>query len=240
MSTLSELFGDVKALLFPPRCPVCGGQMERGERTVCTHCRMTAPLTGFWREADNPVFRKFWGQLPVERASGFLFYMPGSGWRELVRAFKYRGAWRLAYEMGVWYGRCLRESGLYDDVEVVVPLPLHPFKRCRRGYNQAEYIAAGIASQLGIPVDRRSVRRKRNTASQALRPRRERFDNVRDAFAVRYPERLAGKHLLLVDDVFTTGNTVMSCAGELLRAAAGCRISVAALAVSRHELGIKD
>lgn len=106
--------------------------------------------------------------------------------------------------MGEWYGRCLKESGLYDGVEVVVPLPLHPVKRCRRGYNQSEYIAEGIASQLGAEVDRRSVRRKRNTESQALKPRRERARNVDEAFAVRRPERLEGRHVLLVDDVFTT------------------------------------
>ena len=169
MSILSELFGDAASLLFPRRCAVCGEPLARGERTVCTLCRATAPLTGYWREADNPVFRKCWGLVPVERASGFLFFVRGSGWRRLIHAFKYRGAWRAAREMGAWYGRCLKESGLYDDVEAVVPLPLHPFKRCRRGYNQSEYIAEGIAGQLGVEVDRRSVGRKRNTASQAAR-----------------------------------------------------------------------
>ena len=106
--------------------------------------------------------------VPVCQDSGFLFFVRASGWRRLIHGFKYRGAWRTAREMGAWYGRYLRESGLYDDVEVVVPLPLHPFKRCRRGYNQSEYIAEGIAAQLGVEVDRRSVRRVRNTASQAL------------------------------------------------------------------------
>ena len=133
----------------------------------------------------------------------------------------------------------LKESGLYDDVEVVVPLPLHPVKRCRRGYNQSEYIAEGIAAQLGVEVDRRSVRRKRNTESQALKARRDRARNVEDAFAVGRPGRLAGRHVLLVDDVFTTGSTMLSCAGEILRSAPGCRISIAALAVSRHALGEK-
>ena len=184
MSILSDLLSDVAALFFPPRCPVCGVPLAQGERTVCTLCRTTAPLTGFWLEADNPLLAKCRDMLPVERASGFLYYIHGSGWRELIRGFKYRGAWRTARAMGEWYGRCLKESGLYDGVEVVVPLPLHPVKRCRRGYNQSEYIAEGIASQLGAEVDRRSVRRKRNTESQALKPRRERARNVDEAFAV--------------------------------------------------------
>ena len=240
MSILNDLVRDVASLLFPPRCAVCGEPLARGERTVCTLCRATAPLTGYWREADNPVVRRCWGMVPVCQASGFLFFVRASGWRRLIHGFKYRGAWRTAREIGAWYGRYLRESGLYDDVEVVVPLPLHPFKRCRRGYNQSEYIAEGIAAQLGVEVDRRSVSRVRNTASQALKPRRERAGNVEDAFAVRRPERLAGRHVLLVDDVMTTGSTLLSCASAILRDAPGCRISIAALAVSQRELGVKE
>lgn len=240
MSILSNLLRDVAALFFAPRCAVCGQALVQGEHTVCTLCRATAPLTGFWLETDNPVARKCWGLLPVEQASGFLYYIHRSGWRRLIHGFKYRGAWRTARAMGEWYGRCLKESGLYDDVEVVVPLPLHPLKRCRRGYNQSEYIAEGIAAQLGVGVDRRSVRRTRNTASQALQSRHKRAGNVEEAFAVHRPERLAGRHVLLVDDVFTTGSTMFSCAGEVLRAVPGCRISIAALAVSRRELGVKE
>lgn len=158
----------------------------------------------------------------------------------MIHGFKYRGAWRTARMMGEWYGRELRECGSYHDVDVVVPLPLHPLKRMHRGYNQSEYIAEGIAAQLGVPVDRTSVYRRRNTAEQALRSRRERAGNVADAFAVRHPERLAGRHILLVDDVMTTGSTLLSCAEAILQAAPDCRISIAALAVVHHELGMKE
>lgn len=239
MSILSDLFRDMVSLLYPRRCAVCGEPLAAGERTLCTLCRTTAPLTGYWRDADNPVARKCWGVVPVEQASGFLFFVPSSGWRQLIHGFKYRGAWRTAREMGEWYGRCLAESGLYGDVEVVVPLPLHSFKRCRRGYNQSEYIAEGIAVQLGVGVDRRSVVRTRYTESQARKPHRERAQNVEGAFAVRHAERLAGRHILLVDDVMTTGSTLLSCAGEILRAVPDCRISLAALAVSLRELGVR-
>lgn len=239
MSILNELLRDVASLFFPARCAVCGEPLSAGERCVCTLCRATAPLTGYWREADNPVVRKCWGLLPVVQASGFLFFVHGSGWRQLIHGFKYRGSWRTAREMGEWYGRYLSESGLYADVECVVPLPLHPFKRCRRGYNQSEYIAEGIAAQLGVPVERRSVYRRRNTASQARKSHRERAGNVEGAFAVRHPERLAGRHLLLVDDVMTTGATLLSCADEILRSVPDCRISLAALAVSQRDLGVK-
>ncbi len=240
MSTLSELLRDAAALVLPPVCPVCGTRLMPGERGLCTLCRLTAPLAGYCGEADNPVLRKFWGLVPVVRASAFLYYVRDSGWRRMIHGFKYRGAWLAARTMGEWYGECLAESGLYGGVDAVVPLPLHPVKRIWRGYNQSEYLAEGIAAALGVAVDRRSVRRSRYTASQALKPHRERAGNVEGAFAVRHPERLAGRHILLVDDVMTTGSTLASCAQAIVQAVPDCRISIAVLAVSRRELGLKE
>lgn len=239
MSTLSELLRDAAALVLPPVCPVCGARLMPGERGVCTLCRVTAPLTGYWAEADNPVLRKFWGLVPVVRASGFLFYVRDSGWRRMIHGFKYRGAWSAARAMGEWYGERLAESGLYGGVDAVVPLPLHPLKHLWRGYNQSEYLAEGIAAALGAELDRRSVRRSRYTAAQALKSRHERAGNVEGAFAVRRPERLAGKHVLLVDDVMTTGSTLTACAQAILQTVPDCRISIAVLAVSRREIGVK-
>ena len=238
MSILSDLFSDIGALLYPPRCPVCGGVLPEGCPLVCTRCRADAPLTGFWREADNPMARRLWGLMPVEQACALLYYTEGSGWRQLIHRFKYKGAWRLARQAGLWLGSELRESGLYDQVDAIVPVPLHPFKLLRRGYNQSAYLAEGIASALELPVDRRSVARIRNNPSQARTPRHERGRNVEGVFAVRRPEALEGRHILLVDDVFTTGETILSCGGAILRAAPRCRISVAALAVSRRSLGV--
>lgn len=240
MSTRSDWLQSLLRLLFHERCAVCDTELSAGERTICTFCRATAPLTGYWAEPDNPVWRRCRELLPVHRASGFLFFRQGSGWQRLIHGFKYRGTWRTARMLGEWYGRELKASGLYDDVDAVVPLPLHPLKRLRRGYNQSEYIAEGIAAQLGVRVDRTSVYRRRNTAEQALRSRRERAGNVEDAFAVRHPDRLAGRHVLLVDDVMTTGSTLLSCAEAMLEAAPDCRISIAALAVVHHELGMKE
>ncbi len=240
MSTLSELFRDLAALLFPPHCAVCGEPLTRGEEAVCTLCRTMAPLTDYSRRIDNPVWQRCRAQIPVERASGFLFFIEHSGWRDLIHSFKYRGRWRLACTMGHWFGSALRRSGLYDTVDMVIPLPLHPLKRIRRGYNQSEYIADGIAAELSLRVERHNVVRSRNTPSQTRLPRRERAQNVAGAFAVKHPERLAGRHILLVDDVMTTGATLISCAQAILASVPDCRISIAALAVLRHEMGIKE
>ena len=167
--------------------------------------------------------------MPALMIFGAVGFMLGTGGSAVV-----------ARTMGEWYGECLAESGLYGGVDAVVPLPLHPVKRIWRGYNQSEYLAEGIAAALGVAVDRRSVRRSRYTASQALKPHRERAGNVEGAFAVRHPERLAGRHILLVDDVMTTGSTLASCAQAIVQAVPDCRISIAVLAVSRRELGLKE
>ncbi len=239
MSILSDILYDVAALIAPRRCAVCSNELLRGEHSVCTLCRTTAPLCGFVAEIDNPVARIFWGQVPIVFASSFLFFSQKGGWREAVHNFKYRSQWRVALDLGEWYGRALAESGLYGDVDMVIPLPLHPIKRIRRGYNQSEYLAEGVARQLGVRVDRRSVVRHRNTATQAQKRRSERAQNVESAFSVRNVEALEGRHILLVDDVLTTGSTISSCALEILSAVPTARISVATFAVSRHSVSVK-
>lgn len=233
-------WNDLVGLFWPAVCPVCGRPLSDGVATVCLRCRMEAPLTGFWTQVDNPLVRKCWGLVPVVHASAFLFFVRGNGFRDLIHDFKYGGYWRLAHSMGAWYGHEMARGGLYGDVDVVVPVPLHLLKRLRRGYNQAEYIARGIASGLGVPVETHAVGRRKHNPSQTLRSHRERWDNVRDIFEVCRPERLRGKHVLLVDDVFTTGATILSCAETILRAVPDARISIAVLAVSPRHIEIAD
>ncbi len=233
-------FADLFALFFPPVCPACGNPLPPGGRFLCTACRLDAPLTGYEKERDNPLWRKFWGIIPVEEACGFLFYIMEGNYRRVVHGFKYRGSWHDALEMGRWFGHALRESGRYETVDLIVPVPLHLFKRLRRGYNQSEYLAEGLAKELERPVETKSVIRRVHNPSQARKPKEERWENVRDIFAVRHPERLKGRHILLVDDVFTTGATITSCAVAILKAVPDCRISVAVHWDSQQEIGIKQ
>jgi ComF family protein len=168
-----------------------------------------------------------------------LYFRQESGWQRMIHDFKYRSAWRVARELGRWYGRRLAESGWYGDVDLIIPMPLHPLKQLQRGYNQASYLAEGMGLSMGVKVERRAVRRARYTSSQAQTPMRQRASNVEDAFAVRRAELLRGKHLLIVDDVLTTGSTVAALCSAILRAVPDCRISVAVLAASRASLGVE-
>ena len=232
MSILSSWLHDVGAMLFPPTCAVCGRALVRGERMICTPCRASAPLTEYWRRSENPLARRFYGLLPIVEASAFLFYRRGSLCRRPILAFKYRKQWRLAQELGRWYGAELAASGLYDGIEVVIPLPLHPLKQLLRGYNQTACLAEGIAEALGATVDRRALRRVRYTRTQARLSQRDRDRNVAGAFRVKAPERLQGRHLLLVDDVLTTGSTLLAAGEAIVQAVPDCRISIATLCLT--------
>lgn len=232
MGALRDIFN----LFFPPLCPMCGEKMEHGSGIICARCRWEIPLTGFGSQIENPVCKMFWGHLPIVNASAFAYFIQDGRFRRLIHSFKYRDAWRLAYDMGLWYGHELREGGLYADVDIVVPVPLHLRKRLKRGYNQSEYIARAIAKALSVEVDTRSVVRRVHNKSQTQRKKSERWDNVKGIFKVGNTQSLSGKHILLVDDVLTTGATIISCGEAICRAVPDCRLSIATLAVSQSEL----
>ena len=200
--------------------------------SICTKCRLEIPLTHFYSEEDNPVKERFDGFVAVEQASAMFFYVTNSRWQGLVHRFKYSGKWQIAYSMGRWYGSLLKESGLYADIDVIVPVPLHPIKILKRGYNQSRYIAEGMAKEMGVKVDARSVRRLRNNPSQARNTATARWANVESLFGVRRTEALRAKHILVVDDVLTTGATITSCIQAIKAALPDCRVSVAALSTT--------
>ena len=233
-----SILSDIKALFLPPVCPVCGGELHEGDGAFCMVCRTVVPQTGFWRRADNPLAVRLKNEFPVRQASAFLWFVQGSPWQRAIHGFKYFGRWRTARDLGAWYGSNLADSGFYGDVDCVVPVPLHTRRLLSRGYNQATYIAERIASQLGVSVIAQAVKRLRNNPSQTTRSSAGRWENVRDLFAVVRPEMLAGRHVLLVDDVVTTGSTLLSCVEAILRAVPDCRISIAVLAVSQRHFGL--
>jgi ComF family protein len=234
-------FRDIASLFFPPVCPACGKQLSGGEGFLCVACQWEMPLTGYETMADNPVARRFWGLVPIRGATAFLWFTDRSGFRRVVHSFKYGGRWALARDMGRWFGRVLADTDAYAGVDAIVPVPLHFRKVLKRGYNQSEYIARGMSRSMGVPVETRSVMRRVNNPSQTTTAtHHQRWDNVEGIFAVRRPERLAGRHILLVDDVMTTGATIGSCAEAIATAVPDCRVSVAVLYASKQGLGVKE
>lgn len=165
----------------------------------------------------------------IEKAAAFSFYNRGSRIRNLIHNLKYKGIREIGYELGKIYGRSLADSGFTENVDVIIPVPLHPSKMRIRGFNQSETISMGLADSTRLPIDIKSMERSLISATQTNKSRYERWANVEGIFRVSDPHPLKGKHILLVDDVITTGSTIESCTNELLKIE-GVRVSVVALA----------
>jgi ComF family protein len=232
---ISSVLRDVMSLMLPRTCLACGRALLENEGCVCLACRYNMPLTSFAKRKDNPIKLLFENVLDVESAAAMFWFVGGTEWQRIVHNFKYYGRWFFAQKMGEWLGEELLESGNFSDIDLIIPIPLHYRRRLHRGYNQSEQLALGVVRKMGVKCDFRSVCRRQYNDSQTSKSRSERWDNVESIFEVRRAEKLRGKHILLIDDVLTTGATMASCALAIVKACEGdVRISIATLTVSRR------
>jgi ComF family protein len=231
MSFLYDLLDDLVSLLFPRLCYACGNHLLRNEKLICTQCYVSIPRTNYHLNVGNPVEQLFWGRCQICKAAAFYFYSEGSRIRRLIHNLKYKGIREVGYELGRIYGLSLSNSGFFDDIDLIIPVPLHPLKQRKRGFNQSEYISKGLADATGLSLELKSLVRVASSDTQTRRSRYERWMNVEGIFAVNESEKLKGKHVLLVDDVITTGSTLEACTGELLKIE-DVKVSVVALAVA--------
>ena len=209
-------------LLFPRLCPVCGKRLEVEEEYLCGNCLEDFPYTWSWAFGENPVERRMWERVGIVAAASLYFYRKEGGYGELVRKVKYGGDTALGRWLGRELGRRMDESGRFVGIQAIVPVPLHPLRRWRRGYNQAEIIAQGIAEGLGgVKVEMHLLRRRKHTGTQTKLSARERSANVKNAFAMnpRKAAKMASEgisHILVVDDVLTSGATLSEAVKPLL------------------------
>jgi ComF family protein len=231
MNFLYDFFDDFLSLLFPRLCQACGDHLMRNENIICTECYISIPRTNFHLIPENPVAQMFWGRCVIEKATSFSFYLRGSRIRKLIHNMKYKGQKEIGYELGKLFSSSLKSSGFSDDFDLIIPVPLYLSKLKKRGYNQSEYIANGISEVTGIQVETRCLKRIAGTGTQTKSSRFDRWINVEGIFTVENPEFLTGKHILLVDDVITTGSTIESCANELHKIK-DVKVSVVSLAAA--------
>lgn len=228
-----RLWNDIRDFLFPRECLVCGKILLPSERSVCVCCLASLPHTGFhYTPADNLVARSFWGKFPVEKATSCFYYHKGGDVSRVLHALKYRGRKEVGQVLGRYAARLLQPAGFFEDIDVLLPVPLHPAREKVRGYNQSLQIAQGIASVTGLPIDTSSLHRTHNNLTQTHNSRFERWQNAQGLFRVTDAAPLQGKHVLLIDDVLTTGATLVACA-DALNGIPGLHISVLTLAVAQ-------
>ena len=234
---MRRLLSDFLRLLFPRLCAACQQSLHQGEQVICLSCAYDLPYTDFHTYADNPVARAFWGRIPVQSAMALLYFQRGNRTQQLLHQLKYQRQPAIGSFLGSKIGERLATSSATNaPIDLIIPVPLHPKRQRSRGYNQSEQIARGIASVLQVPVDTSILRRQAHTSSQTRKDRTARVENMAAAFLVKQPALLQHKHILLVDDVITTGATLEACALALqqsLSAASAPRISIATLAYSR-------
>lgn len=226
-----RLLSGLVHVFYPEVCEYCGCELGGDESVLCLSCTFQLPRTGYHHLPDNKSTLVFSGRIPIVRATSFVYFTKQGIMQQLLHRFKYRNRPGIGRYLGALLGDELKKSEWMDTIDHIIPVPLHKRKELQRGYNQAGIFAGGIAGTAGVPVLPNVLKRTRNTESQTHKTRAERVENVRDVFRTLRPELLQDKHLLLVDDVLTTGATLESGASELLKIP-GVRISIATIALA--------
>lgn len=209
--TVYRWLRDLDQILFPRRCAVCGDNLQDGEDILCTRCLALLPYTQYRGQKGNRVERMFYYDYPVARANAFMFYQKGSASAELVHDLKYRNNAQCGEYMGKIMANEIKETDFFDGIDAIIPIPLHAKRQRERGYNQSEMLARGIAQVTKLPVWTNVVERVVNNPSLTTLRYNERREQTAGIFRLVYPERIRGKHILLVDDVITEGATLCAC-----------------------------
>lgn len=217
-------------LFFPHNCVGCGNDIIDEDNFLCLVCINELPHTNFALHANNPVEKIFWGRVPVTSAMSEFYFSKASIIQNLIHEFKYRGNKKVGHYLGNLMGKSLLNSNRFM-VDAIIPIPLFQKKEMKRGYNQAEILCKGISDMLNAPVVTRNVIRIIHTETQTKKGRSERWQNVEKTFSIKEPQSLVGKHILLVDDVITTGATLEACSMEILKIP-NVRLSIATLAMA--------
>lgn len=229
MKKLIQYFEDFWFLFFPHTCEACGAALSKNENPVCFTCLYELPRTDFCAFVDNPVTNLFVGRLRIERGTALFTFHKGSRFRKLLHGLKYKNKPEIGVLLGKELGAEMMKSKNFADIDFIIPVPLHPNRQKQRGYNQSEMIGEGISKVTKIPQLVENLVRAKETTTQTKMTKEERWNNVSGKFIVANPQQLEAKHVLLVDDVVTTGSTMEACGEELLKVK-GLKLSIAVLA----------
>ena len=215
----TSLLERILNLIAPRACAICGKRLAPREEMICSTCNLDLPRTYQWQHPlDNEMAKAFWGRIPVERAAAWLYHHGGSQEARIIYDLKYKGHREYGELMGKMLAKEIISSHFFEGIDAIVPVPLAKKRLRQRGYNQSDEIAEGIHQVTGIPVWDNIVTRSSFSSSQTNKDRWERAENVEGLFQIRNSEQVKNHHLLLVDDICTTGATLTACAQALMKA----------------------
>jgi ComF family protein len=232
MKLLRGYLADFVSLLFPELCPACQASLMANEYIICLDCRYNLPYTNFHLQTDNIVAQQFYGKIKIEAAYALYYFNKGGKVQNLMHHFKYKGMQKIGDLLGNIAGAHLIENPIFNTADLIIPVPLHKSRFKERGYNQSACFANGLAQKLNAVVEHDNLHRMVATATQTHKSRFARFENMQEVFLVTHPERLVNKHVLLVDDIVTTGSTLEACGIELLKVP-GLTLSIATIAYAQ-------
>lgn len=229
---MKTIFHNLLDFLFPTLCPGCKNRLTENEKHICLNCINKIPKTNFHLQKDNKLESFFAGRIPFERITAFAHFVKGGVMQPIIHELKYKNNPQLGVFLGELCGADLKGSEFIEGITYIVPIPLHTKRIEERGYNQSLEIAKGISSKTKIPIDDQTVVRTKNNPSQAKSGSRfERWSNVENIFSLTDEENFKDKHILLIDDVLTTGSTIEACAKKILNIT-DCKISILTIATA--------
>lgn len=228
---MENILSEFVELFYPRTCITCGESLIKGEEQICLKCLLNIPRTNFHLQPENILEKRCWGRFRFNRMSSFFKFEKGSDYQHLLHELKYHDNPQIGQLMGKQAGYDLLESEDYRSSDLIVPVPLHPRKYLKRGYNQSEEIAKGIAKSMSISLDTTHLSRKSENQTQTKKGVYERFTNTLGIFQMNNPEDWEHKTILLIDDVITTGSTIEACI-KTMENIEGLKINIFTLAMA--------
>lgn len=225
------MFHDFVNLFYPRVCHICDALLVKGEKVICVNCLHELPVTNYHLNNENPVKKVFYGRVRIEHATALLLFHKKGSVQKLIHQLKYKGQREISSYLGKWTGTEIASTKTFTEADLVIPVPLHRKKLKTRGFNQVEGFGKEIAQALGVPYMDNVLVKKSFSTTQTLKERLSRWGNIEETFVLMHPEAVENRHILLVDDLITTGATLEACA-NVLQQVKNVKVSIATMAIT--------